>query len=202
MKVKTLIWGMLVVGFCLFFACSCSIFDEETSNMPEEPCELGEICVTVTADETTGKELRLILYEVIEDEWPQKYRSLPTPSWVVTEYPPVPEKFPVHIRIPLTENLFAISSDKLEGARFGLAIATGVASFMVVEPTDARGFSENTIVYEDGMAMDYGTVTLELPKGEACDLNPFHPSCLTGSLFWQEHLLGKRALFLEQSILI
>jgi hypothetical protein len=32
------------------------------------------------------------------------------------------------MRIPLTENLFAILGDTLEEAQFGLAIATGVAS--------------------------------------------------------------------------
>jgi hypothetical protein len=94
----------------------------------------------------------------------------------------------------MTENLFAISSNELEGARLGLAIATGVDSIMVVEPTDARGFSETAMVYEEGMAMDFGTVKLELPKGETCELNEFHPSCLTGPLFWQEHRLGEEGL--------
>ena len=62
---------------------------------------------------------------------------------------------------------------------------------MVVEATDARGFSENTITYEEGMAMDFGTVTLELPLGDTCELNEFHPSCLAGPLSWKEHLLGE-----------
>ena len=171
---------------------SCSLLPGSFTTEDEEPCLPGEICVTVTADETTGKELRLILYEIVDSEWPLDFRSIPTPSWVVTEYPPVPDKFPVRIRIPLTENLFAVSGDRLEGARFGLAVVTGVASFMVVEPTDARGFSETTIVYEEGAAMDYGAVTLELPSGKPCELNPFGPDCQTGSIFWQEHMLGEQ----------
>ena len=157
----------------------------------DEFCLPGKICVTVTAKETTGKELRLILYEVIDEDWPHKYHSIPTPSWVITEYPSVPDSFPIRIRIPMAENLFAISSDTLDGARFGMAIATGVASFMVVEPTDARGFSEYTLVYEEGKAMDYGSIELELPSGEPCELNPFLPGCQTGAQFWENHLLGE-----------
>jgi hypothetical protein len=158
-----------------------------------EPCQPGEICVTVTAEEVTGKELRLILYETVDEDWPHRFRSIPTPSWVITEYPPVPDKFPVRIRIPMTENLFAVSGDRLEGARFGLAIATGVASFMVVEPTDARGFSETTLIYEEGKAMDFGEIELELPSGEPCELNAFLPGCQSGKLFWEDHLLGEES---------
>jgi hypothetical protein len=180
--------GILLV-FASLFLTACSIFQGE--QVVEEPCREGEICVTVHADQTTGKELRLILYEVNDEEWPQRFFSLPTPSWVVTEYPSVPEKFPVRVRIPLTENLFAVSGDRLDGARFGLAIATGVASYMVVEPTDARGFSETTLVYQNGQAMDFGSITLELPEGETCELNPFNPACQTGTMFWAEHLLGE-----------
>ncbi len=158
-----------------------------------QTCQPGELCVTVMADETTGSELRLMLYEVDDEaEWPRRYRSLPTPSWVVKESPPVPESFPVHVSIPLADNLFAISSNPLEGARLGLAIATGVASIMVVEPTDARGFSETTLVYEPGAAMDFGTITLEIPAGDVCELNPYHPDCLTGPLFWEKHFLGEQ----------
>ena len=189
MKTKILFWIYLTIG--VFLLAACSWFTKGEKGVFEEPCLPGEICVTVTAEETTGKELRLILYETVEDEWPQKFRSIPTPSWVVTEYPPVPEEFPVRIRLPLTENLFAVSGEKLEGARFGLAVVTGVASFMVVEPTDARGFSETILVYEEGMAMDFGTITLALPSGGPCELNEFHPSCQTGSLFWQKHILGE-----------
>jgi protoheme ferro-lyase len=156
-----------------------------------ETCQAGEICVTVKADAATGSELRLMLYEALEEEWPQEFRSLPTPSWVVTEYPPVPEGAPVRVRIPLVENLFAISSEPLEGARLGLAIATGVSSIMVVEPTDARGFSEMTLVYQPGAVMDFGSIVLDVPQGDVCELNPFHPSCLSGGLFWQEHFLGE-----------
>ncbi len=183
------------LGVCLFFFftinSACSLF--QSKKVVEEECLDGEICVTVHAAETTGKELRLILYEVNEEDWPHRYVSLPTPSWVVTEYPPVPDQFPVRVRLPLTENLFAVSGDQLDGARFGLAIATGVASYMVVEPTDARGFSETTLVYETGKAMDFGSITLELPRGEVCELNKFHPGCLTGSIFWTEHMLGEES---------
>jgi hypothetical protein len=41
------------------------------------------------------------------------------------------------------------------------------------------------------MALDFGTVALALPAGDTCELNEFHPSCLTGPLFWEEHLLGQ-----------
>jgi protoheme ferro-lyase len=166
--------------------------DNGGADWPGEPCQPGEICVTVTANGTTGSELRLMLYETSEEQWPQEFRSLPTPSWVVTEYPPVPDNAPVHVRIPLADNLFAISSEPLEGARLGLAVATGVASIMVVEPTDARGFSDATMVYQPGVAMNFGSIELDVPRGDACDLNPFHPSCLTGQLFWQEHFLGEQ----------
>ncbi len=157
----------------------------------ENACRPGEICVTVNADETTGSDLRLMLYETTEDGWPHRFRSLPTPSWVVSEYPPVPDSFPIRIRIPLADNLFAISSEPLDGARLGLAVATGVASIMVVEPTDARGFSASTLVYSEGAAMDYGFVNLTVPAGDVCDLNPYHPSCLTGPFFWKTHFLGE-----------
>ena len=104
---------------------------------PDEECLPNELCVTITAEETTGKELRLMLYEAVDDDWPHKFRTLPTPSWVVSEYPAVPESFPLRIRLDFTDNLFAISSEPLEGSRMGLAIATGVDSIMVVEATDA-----------------------------------------------------------------
>ena len=153
-------------------------------------CSPDELCVTVMATETTGEDLRLMLYAAGVDDWPHRFRSLPTPSWVVSEYPPVPDSFPLHIRIPLVDNLFAISSDPLDGSRLGLAIATGAASIMTVESTDARGFSETTLVYQPGTAMDFGTIDLELPAGDTCELNPYNPICLTGSTFWREHLLG------------
>ena len=180
---------LFLLGTIIFSGCSLIQKDPGL----DEPCQPGEICVTVTADEVTGKELRLILYETVEEDWPTRYRSIPTPSWVITEYPAVPEKFPIRIRIPMTDNLFAVSGDKLEGARFGLAIATGVASFMVIEPTDARGFSETTMVYQEGMPMDYGEIKLEQPKGGPCELNAFLPGCQSGSLFWEDHLLGEES---------
>ncbi len=189
MYTKPMIRIVLGIFLLTILISACSLLPAD--NKLDETCLPGEICVTVTAKETTGKELRLILYEVVDEDWPHKYRSIPTPSWVITEYPPVPDSFPVRIRIPMTENLFAISSDTLDGARFGLAIATGVASFMVVEPTDARGFSEFTLVYEEGKAMDYGSIELELPSGEPCELNPFLPGCQTGAQFWENHLLGE-----------
>jgi protoheme ferro-lyase len=159
---------------------------------PEDLCQPGEICVTVIAEATTGPELRLMLYEAEANEWPQQFLTLPTPSWVVTEYPPTPaDQVSVQIRIPLAGNLFAISSEPLEGSRLGLAIATGVASIMVVEPTDARGFSQSTMVYQPDAVMDFGTVVLRVPQGDTCDLNPFHPNCLTGPLFWEDRFIGE-----------
>ena len=72
----------------------------------------------------------------------------------------------------------------------GLAVVTGVASTFFVEPTDARGFSAITLVYQPDAVMDYGTIELKVPQGDVCELNPFNPDCLTGPLFWQEHFLG------------
>lgn len=169
-------------------------FDKVNVAVPTEGglCLPGEICVTVTALETTGPDLKLMLYETNENQWPQQFITLPTPSWVVTETEPVPDTFPIHIRIPLEGNLFAISSEPLEGARLGLAVVTGVASTFVVEPTDARGFSAGTLVYETGAAMNYGAVELAVPQGEPCDLNPYGPNCLTGGKFWQDHFLGEQ----------
>ena len=89
-----------------------------------------------------------------------------------------------------TDNLFAISSEPLEGSRMGLAIASGVDSIMVVESTDARGFSDQTLMYEPGTAMNFGTVALALPAGDTCELNPYHPDCLTGPMFWEVSMLG------------
>ena len=109
----------------------------------------------------------------------------------MSEYPPVPDTFPIRIRIPFEENLFAIASNPLEGSELGLAVVTGVASIMTVEATDARGFSETTLVYEPGAAMDFGTVDLALPLGDTCELNPYHPDCLTAGMFWEEHYLGE-----------
>ena len=43
----------------------------------DEDCRAGELCVTVTATETTGQDLRLLLYEATADTWPQDYRSCP-----------------------------------------------------------------------------------------------------------------------------
>ncbi len=155
----------------------------------EEPCQPGEICVTVTAQEVTGPDLKLMLYIATEDNWPQQFLTLPTPSWVVTQTEPVPDTWPVRIRIPLLENLYAFTDDPLEGARVGLAVVTGVASNFIVDPSDARGFSAETIVYEAGMAMDFDAVELYVPEG-LCQQNPYHPYCLNGPLFWQEHMLG------------
>ena len=153
-------------------------------------CLVGEICVTVTAGEVVGEELTLLLYIATEEDWPQLFMSLPTPSWVVQEKP-IPESYPLHIRITLENNLFAFSDDSLEGARLGLAIVTGVSSNFVVDPTDARGFSDTTIVYDAQQPLHFGGIELKLPAGETCELNPYHPSCLTGGLFWQEHFLGE-----------
>ena len=82
-------------------------FTEAGATGVDDECGAGELCVTVTATETTGDDLRLLLYEATSDSWPHDYRSVPTPSWVVSEYPPVPDEFPARIRIPFEENLFA-----------------------------------------------------------------------------------------------
>ncbi len=159
--------------------------------VPAGVCLPGEICVTVTAQETTGPDLKLMLYSTTEEGWPQEFLTLPTPSWVVTQTTPVPDTMPVHIRVPLLENLYAFTSQPLEGTRVGLAVVTGVASNFIVDPTDARGFSVATMVYESGMAMDYGSVDLYVPEG-LCQQNPYNPYCLNGPLFWQEHYLGEQ----------
>jgi protoheme ferro-lyase len=159
---------------------------------PFDPtCLVGEICVTVTAGDVIGEELTLMLYIATEENWPQDFRSLPTPSWVVQEKP-IPASYPLHIRIPLADNLFAFSDDLLDGARVGLAIVTGVSSNFVVDPTDARGFSDATIVYDAQQPLHFGGLELKLPAGETCELNPYHPSCLSGGLFWQPHFLGEQ----------
>lgn len=157
---------------------------------PSGICPPGEICVTVTAQETTGPDLKLMLYLVTENEWPQQYRELPTPTWVVTETTPVPESFPVFIHMPIAGNLYGFTNDALEGAQLGLAVVTGVASNFIVDPTDARGFSAGTMLYESGVSLDFGNVELTVPK-LLCERNPYNPACLTGPLLWKEHLLGE-----------
>jgi hypothetical protein len=156
----------------------------------DEICLPGEICVTVTAQETTGPDIKMLLYIATDDEWPLEFTSLPTPSWVVTETTPVPATFPIHIRIPLLENLYAFTNEPIEGARLGLAVVTGVASNFIVDPTDARGFSASTLVFETGAVMDYGDVELSVPE-LLCDVNPYNPWCMSGSLMWEEHMLGE-----------
>jgi len=160
-------------------------------DLVDPTCLVGEICVTVTAGEVLGEELTLMLYIATEETWSQQFLSLPTPSWVVQEKP-IPDSYPRHIRIALADNLFAFSDDQLEGARLGLAIVTGVSSNFVVDPTDARGFSETTLVFDPEQPLHFGGLELTLPAGETCELNPYHPSCLTGGLFWQEHFLDEQ----------
>ena len=160
-------------------------------DLVDPTCVVGELCVTVTAGDVVGEELSLMLYIASEENWPQQFLSLPTPSWVVQEKP-IPESYPMHLRIPLDGNLFAFSDDSLDGARLGLAIVTGVSSNFVVDPTDARGFSATTLVYDAEQPLHFGGIELRLPAGETCELNPYHPSCLTGGLFWQEHFLGEQ----------
>ncbi len=164
--------------------------DLEPAALDDDPCRPGELCLTIVADEPIGKELRLMLYETVAGAWPHAYRNLPTPSWVFEERPPVPEQFPLRLQMPIEGNLFAISTDPIEGAEVGLAIATGVRSIMTVESTDARGFSAGTHVYEPGAVMEFGTIELVLPAGDVCELNPQHPDCLTGDMFWATHMLG------------
>jgi hypothetical protein len=158
-------------------------------DLVDPTCLVGELCVTVTAGDVVGEEATLMLYIATEEDWPQQFLSLPTPSWVVQEKP-VPDNYPLHVRIVLENNLFAFSDDLLDGARVGLAIVTGVSSNFVVDPDDARGFSETTLVYDAAEPLHFGGIELRLPAGETCELNPFHPSCLTGGLFWLEHFLG------------
>jgi len=154
-------------------------------------CLPGEICVTLTAQETTGPDLKLMLYETTDADWPYDYLDLPTPSWVVTQTVPVPASFPFHVRIPVAGNLFAVGGQNIDGARLGLAVVTGVASIFIVEPDDARGFSQGTLVYQAGAAMHYGAIDLAVPQGDTCTLNPYNPQCLTGSLLWQMHMIGQ-----------
>ena len=167
---------------------------EDAATVSQDECLPDEICVTLTALESIGKELRLMLYAADAGEWPGRYRSLPTPGWVVSTRPDVPDTWPLRIRIPMTDNLFAISTNPIEGSEIGLAIATGVDSIMTVETTDARGFSDLTVQYEPGTALEFGTVAIALPAGDTCELNEYHPDCLSGSKFWEERLLGDENL--------
>ncbi|NNE72789.1 MAG: VCBS repeat-containing protein [Acidimicrobiales bacterium] len=153
-------------------------------------CGANELCVTITGSETTGTDLRLMLFETDPDDWPLRYRTIPTPSWVLSEYPAIPDAFPLEIRIPFTDNLFAITSSPIEGAELGLAVVTGAASLMTVDSTDARGFSTGTLVFEPDAAMDFGVIELALPAGDTCELNPYNPACLTGDKFWDARVLG------------
>jgi protoheme ferro-lyase len=153
-------------------------------------CHAGEVCVSVTADQVTGPDLKLMLYVTEESSWPGDFLTLPTPTAVVTQTVPVPDEFPAHIRIPLAGNLFTFSGAELVGERLGLVVVTGVAANFVVEATDARGFSEGTIFYDPSQPMDYGDIALYIPQGNPSDLNPWHPERLTGPLLWKEHMLG------------
>ncbi len=159
-------------------------------NLPNPPCQAGEVCLSVTADEVTGPDIKLMLYKTNQEAWPQDYLTLPTPTAVVTQTVPVPDSFPVTIRIPLQGNLFTFSGEELVGERLGLAVVTGVAANFVVEPTDARGFSDGTLIFDMGQPMDYGHVDIYIPQGNPSDINPYHPQRLTGPLLWQEHMLG------------
>ncbi len=160
------------------------------SDNPPPSCLPGEVCVTVTADQVTGPDLKLMFYVTTDEEWPGSYLTLPTPNAVVTQTVPVPDTFPVHIRIPLDGNLFTFSGAELVGQRLGLVVVTGVAANFVVEPTDARGFSAGTLIYQPDVPMDYGDIDLFIPEGNPSDINPFHPERLTGPLLWEEHMLG------------
>ncbi len=154
------------------------------------PCQAGEVCVSVTADEVTGPDLKLMFYIATDSAWPTDFLTLPTPSAVVTQTVPVPDEFPIHIRIPLEGNLFTFSGEELAGEELGLVVVTGVAANFVIEPTDARGFSEGTLVYDPAQPLQYGDVALYIPEGNPSDLNPYHPERLTGPLLWEEHMLG------------
>ena len=178
----------LPLAACVLVA-ACSTGSDDSSGA-KDLCLPGEICATVTAEQTTGEELRLILYETTEGDWPQKFRALPTPTAVMQESPAVPDEWPIRIRMPMDGNIFAFSGELPEGTRLGLAIATGVASTFIVSPEDARGFSEASLLYDPSAAMEFGTIELTLPAGDVCELNRFNPNCLTGPLFWEEHLIG------------
>jgi hypothetical protein len=178
------------VAIALIAACSTDAKSGPNDGI-DEICLDGEICVTVMAQNVTGDELRLILYETTEDDWPHKFRALPTPTAVVSETTAVPDTWPHRIRIPMADNIFAFSGELPEGTRLGLAVATGVASTFIVSPTDARGFSESTLEYHSAQAMEYGMVELALPRGDVCELNPYNPECLTGPYFWEPHFLGE-----------
>ncbi|NDV61633.1 hypothetical protein G0Q06_04140 [Puniceicoccales bacterium CK1056] len=154
------------------------------------PCQPGDVCVTVYADEVTGPDFKLMLYKTTEGEWPQDFITLPTPTAVVTQTVPVPDTSPVEIHIPLEGNLFTFSGEELIGERLGLVVVTGVAANFVVEATDARGFSAGTMIYVPGEAMDFGEIELTIPLGNPSDLNPYHPHRLSGPLMWTEHMLG------------
>ena len=155
------------------------------------PCDAGEVCVTVTAEEVTGPDLKLMFYSTSEAAWPGDFLTLPTPTAVVTQTVPVPDEFPINIRIPLAGNLFTFSGADVIGERLGLVVVTGVAANFVVEPTDARGFSDGTMVYDPAQPLQFGDVDLYVPEGNPSDLNPYHPERLTGGLFWEEHMLGE-----------
>ena len=178
----------ILFSLSLALIASCSTSSDTASR--GEPCLDGEICVTVMADGVTGEELRLILYETSEDDWPHEFRALPTPTAVVRESPAVPDSWPIHIRIPMAGNIFAFSGELPEGTRLGLAVATGVSSTFIVSPTDARGFSDATLEYHSEQAMNYGMIELGLPLGDVCELNQFNPECLTGPYFWEPRFLG------------
>jgi protoheme ferro-lyase len=154
------------------------------------PCNPGEVCVSVMAEQVTGPDLKLMFYTISDGNWPGDFMTLPTPSAVVTQTVPVPDEFPIHIRIPLAGNLFTFSGAELIGERLGLVVVTGVAANFVVEATDARGFSAGTQVYDPAQPMNYGDVALFVPQGNPSDLNPWHPERLTGPLLWDEHMLG------------
>jgi protoheme ferro-lyase len=153
-------------------------------------CQANEVCISVTADEVTGPDLKLMLYTTSAASWPGDFLTLPTPTAVVTQTVPVPDEYPVHIRIPLEDNLFTFSEAQLSGERLGLVVVTGVAANFVVESTDARGFSDETLVYDPAQPLEFGEMSLFIPAGNPSDVNPWHPERLTGPLLWKEHLLG------------
>lgn len=166
-------------------------FGSLTLSVPQisSPCEAGEICITVSADAVTGPDLKLMLYKTSEEDWHQAFMTLPTPTAVVTQTVPVPASFPIEIHIPVEGNLFTFSGEELPGERVGLVVVTGVAANFVVEPTDARGFSGSTLIFDPSQPMDFGHVDLFIPAGNPDDLNPYHPHRLTGSLLWEEHAI-------------
>ena len=137
---------------------------------PYAPCHPGELCVTLTADQVSGSNLRFMLYLADETNWPPDFQNLPTPDFVVITPPTMPEHFPARVRIPLAGNLLPLSSATLEGAQIGLVIASGDST--EVSQIDDLWLSPTTVVYQTDEGMGFGTTDVYDPQQEpACELD-------------------------------